>query len=93
MSVCEKTEKKPEETVKSSVNTAGLSEYEAEIVNIINDGVQTQNLIEEKISFEPSRLTALLGMMEIKGIIKKRPDKKYIITTGGDADGKLSCNS
>lgn len=93
LSVCEKTEKKPEETVKSSVNTAGLSEYEAEIVNIINDGVQTQNLIEEKISFEPSRLTALLGMMEIKGIIKKRPDKKYIITTGGDANGKLSCNS
>ena len=40
-------------------------------------------LIEEKISFEASRLTALLGMMEIKGIIRKGPDKKYEITRRG----------
>ena len=69
--------------IKKPANPVGLSEYEAEIVNIIISGAQTQNLIEEKVSFEPSRLTALLGMMEIKGIIKKGPDKKYIITTGG----------
>lgn len=61
----------------------GLSEYESEIVNIIISGANTQNLIEEKVSFEASRLTALLGMMEIKGIIRKGPDKKYVITIGG----------
>lgn len=60
-----------------------LSVYEEEIITIIENGDNTQNLIEEKISFEPSRLTALLGMMEIKGIIKKCPDKKYEITRRG----------
>lgn len=70
-----------------------LSEYEKEIVDLIENDAQSQNLIEEKISFEPQRLTALLGMMEIKGIIKKGPDKKYVITAGGDANGKLSRNS
>jgi len=57
----------------------GLSEYEKEIVNLIASGISAANLIEENISFEAHRLTALLGMMEIKGIIKKGPDKKYII--------------
>ena len=66
-------EKIPEEKKLS----ADLSEYEREIVNIINDGFNTQNLMEEKVSFEVSRLVALLGMMEIKGIIKRGPDKKY----------------
>lgn len=75
-----KTQKPP----KEQFSLDGLSEYEAEIVNIITSGIQTQNLIEEKISFEPSRLTALLGMMEIKGIIKKDLDKKYVITIGGE---------
>ena len=70
-----------------------LSEYEKEIVDLIENGADVQSLIEEKISFEPHRLTALLGMMEIKGIIKKCPDKKYVITAGGDANGKLSRNS
>jgi len=56
---------------------AELSEYEREIVNIINDGFNTQYMIEEKASFDASRLVALLGMMEIKGIIKKGTDKKY----------------
>lgn len=69
-----------EEKNEKQVNTGGLSEYEAEIVNIINKGFQTQNLIEEKVSFPPARLTALLGMMEIKGIIRKGHDKKYTIT-------------
>ncbi len=57
----------------------GLSDYEKEIVSIVASGKATANLIEENISFEAHRLTALLGMMEIKGIIKKGPDKKYII--------------
>lgn len=82
-SKAESLAEKPKRTAKKSkertVNTEGLSEYEAEIVNIIHGGASTQDLIEEKISFEQSRLTGLLGMMEIKGIIKKCPDKKYII--------------
>lgn len=76
-------EKNTKKSERTNPDTTGLSEYEAEIINIINEGFQTQNLIEEKISFEPQRLTALLGMMEIKGIIRKGPDKKYIITIGG----------
>ena len=73
------------ETVKKEkkekqLSTEGLSEYEKEIVHIINEGFQSQDLIEEKVSFPPARLTALLGMMEIKGIIRKGHDKKYTIT-------------
>ncbi len=68
-----------EETEKKSVSVQGLSEYETEIVNIIKSGADTQNLIEEKISFEPSRLTALIQMMEIKGIIKKGRGNKYAV--------------
>ena len=59
-----------------------LSEYEREIVSIIESGFDTQSMIEEKISFEASRLTALLSMMEIKGIIKKKADKSYIVNGG-----------
>ena len=68
-----------EEPEKKNVSLNGLSEYEAEIVNIIKSGIDTQNLIEEKISFEPSRLTALIQMMEIKGIIKKGRGNRYAI--------------
>ena len=57
----------------------GLSEYEKEIVSIIASGKATANLIEENISFDAHRLTALLGMMEIKGLVKKGPDNKYMI--------------
>ena len=60
-----------------------LSDYEMEIISAIEDGADSQDLIEERISFEGQRLTALLGMMEIKGIIRKCPDKKYVVT-GGD---------
>jgi len=61
----------------------GLSEYEEELVNIIYSGANTLEMMEERVSFEPSRLTALLGMMEIKGIITKGSDKKYKLNTGG----------
>lgn len=64
---------------KKDITLAGLSEYEKEIVRLIKDGTDTQNQLEEKISFEPSRLTGLLSMMEIKGVIKKSTDKKYKI--------------
>ena len=72
-----------EKEFRKKINIDGLSDYEKEIIDIIISGNQTQNLIEEKISFGAERLTALLGMMEIKGIIKKGPDKKYNITIGG----------
>lgn len=64
---------------QKSVQLLGLSEYEREVAELIMGGTDTQNLMEEKISFEVSRLTGLLSMMEIKGIIKKGPDKKYKI--------------
>ena len=67
------------ETENEKIFYEGLSEYETEIVNIISGGADTISLIEEKISFEPSRLTALLQMMEIKGIIKKGITKKYVL--------------
>jgi hypothetical protein len=73
-------EKKVEKN--KSLNLEGLSDYEKEIVEIIVSGASTQNLIEEKISFGAERLTALLGMMEIKGIIRKKSDKSYIVNGG-----------
>lgn len=77
----DRREKKRKESAlkEKELKLDGLSEYEKEIVNIIASGKATANLIEENISFDAHRLTALLGMMEIKGVIKKGPDKKYII--------------
>ncbi len=68
-------------TAKTAVKVQ-LTEYEEEIVNIINEGYTTQATMENKVSFEATRLTALLGMMEIKGIIKKKSDKSYIVIGG-----------
>ncbi|MBQ8764953.1 MAG: DNA-processing protein DprA [Clostridia bacterium] len=77
----DRREKKRKESAlkEKELKLDGLSEYEKEIVNIIASGKATANLIEENISFDAHRFTALLGMMEIKGVIKKGPDKKYII--------------
>ena len=72
----------PEMRSENSGIKIPLSEYESEIVSIIESGFDTQSMIEEKISFEASRLTALLSMMEIKGIIKKKADKSYIVNGG-----------
>lgn len=60
-----------------------LSEYEKEIINIIKSGHTQSSQIEEQISFEPSRLTAVLGLLEIKGLIKRGRDKKYKLTIEG----------
>ncbi len=70
------------ETSDKSAANITLSEYESEVVNIIESGHNTLSLIEENISFEGARLTALLSMMEIKGIIKKKSDKTYTIIGG-----------
>lgn len=77
----DRREKKRKESAlkEKELKLDGLSEYEKEIVSIIASGKATANLIEENISFDAHRLTALLGMMEIKGLVKKGPDKKYII--------------
>ena len=68
---------------KPRAKTEGLSEYEAEILRMIENGYKTQNQMEEKVSFDAARLTALLGMLEIKGIIKKGLGNKYTVNTGG----------
>ena len=68
-----------EEFKSEKKNNASLSEYESEILNIIENGFKTQNLIEEKITFDPARLSGLLGMMELKGIIRRSADKSYNI--------------
>lgn len=77
----DRREKKRKESAlkEKELKLDGLSEFEKEVVSIIASGKATANLIEENISFDAHRLTALLGMMEIKGLIKKGPDKKYII--------------
>lgn len=75
----EKTVPVIEEEYLPKKQAKGLSEYEAEIVSIIKDGFNTQPLLEEKVSFDGARLTALLSMLEIKDIIKKGADKKYVI--------------
>ena len=77
----EAAEKQRKEKVlkERELRLEGLSDYEKEVVQLIASGIQTQNLIEENISFGAERLTALLGMMEIKGIIRKAPTNKYII--------------
>lgn len=71
-----------EKTITATGIKVQLSEYESEIISIIENGYCTQSMIEEKISFDKSRLTALLSMMEIKGIIRKKSDKSYIINGG-----------
>lgn len=82
------TERKPEPIVLNTEKPkkksgAFLSEFEEEIVSAIENGFQTQNEIEEKVSFDAARLTAMLGMLELKGVIKKGMNNKYKITTGG----------
>ncbi len=72
---------KPTKKMKTNVV---LSEYETEIVNIISDGYTALPEIEGHISFDASRLTALLGMLEIKGVIRRGSDKKYKLTIGGE---------
>lgn len=62
---------------ETKLNIKGLSENEAEIVKAIEEGCTLQSEIEEKISFNSSRLTATLGLLELKGVIKKGIDKKY----------------
>ena len=62
----------------------GFSEFENEILDAIENGKNTLTQIEETISFDPSRLTAILGMLELKGVIKKGFNKKYTTLTGGN---------
>lgn len=68
---------------KNEDEEISLSEYEKEIVNIIKDGYVRAEDIEARINFEPSRLTAILGLLEIKRVIKRGSDKKYKLTSGG----------
>ncbi len=67
---------------KKTPSKSVLNEYESEVVSLIQKGINTQAAIEENLSFDASRLTALLGMMEIKEIIKRKADKSYVIIGG-----------
>lgn len=85
----EETVKAAEEIIKPDFKErnekrkiGALSEFEEEIVSAIEEGFQTQSEIENKVSFDSSRLTAMLGMLELKGIIKKGISNKYKITGG-----------
>ena len=57
----------------------GFSDFECEILDAIENGSTTLAQIENTISFDPSRLTAILGMLELKGVIRKGFNQKYMI--------------
>ncbi len=61
-----------------------LSPIETEVFEAISGGKQTFEQIADAVSFDESRLTAVLGMLELKGIISKDFDKKYKLKAGGE---------
>lgn len=79
-----------EETAKQvikeekTVHKIALSPIEKEVFDAISGGKQTFEQIEDTVSFDGARLTAVLGMLELKGIISKDFDKKYKLKAGGE---------
>ena len=73
---------KPMKKKKAAVS--GLSEAESEIVQLVESGICTDSELAEKISFDPARLTALLGILELKGVLTRGFNKKYSVTPGGN---------
>lgn len=69
---------------EKSLKKMTLSPMEQEVFDIISGGRQTFEQIEEAVSFDGARLTAVLGMLELKGIITKDFDKKYKLKAGGE---------
>lgn len=69
---------------KSKKAANGLSETESEIVRLVESGICTDTELAEKISFDPARLTALLGVLELKGVLTRGFNKKYNVTSGGN---------
>ena len=64
-------------------NTENLSNFEKELLTLVKNGKCTESELEECISFDASRLAGILGLLELKGVLKKGFDKKYKIVCGG----------
>jgi len=60
-----------------------VSDSELEVLRLIERGISKADEIGAEISFDSSRLPAILGMLEIRGIILKGIDKKYKLKKGG----------
>ena len=61
-----------------------LSAIETEVFDAISGGAQSFEQIADAVSFDEAKLTAVLGMLELKGIISKDFDKKYKLKAGGE---------
>lgn len=77
------TESEEKQIVEEKINLQGLSAPEEEIVRLIREGKSSVEAMEQSVSFAPARITAVLGMLELKGIIRRGFDKKYKFTSGG----------
>ncbi len=66
------------------IRKMALSPIETEVFEAISGGKQMFDQIADAVSFDESRLTAVLGMLELKGIISKDFDKKYKLKAGGE---------
>lgn len=69
---------------KKPAAISGLSDAESEIVRLVESGICTDSELAGKISFDPARLTALLGILELKGVLTRGFNKKYSVTSGGN---------
>ena len=69
---------------KKPATISGLSDAESEIVRLVESGICTDSELAGKISFDPARLTALLGILELKGVLTRGFNKKYSVTPGGN---------
>ncbi len=58
-------------------NEETLSPMEKEVVALLKESPKTMDELTQKVSFDESRITAVLGMLELRKVIKKEFDKKY----------------
>lgn len=75
--------KKTVELSPSGKSVPGVSDSENEVLMLISKGITKASEMEEKISFDASRLPGVLSMLELKGLILKGLDKKYKLRNGG----------
>ena len=79
-------EEPPQNIIKEDkpIRKVARSPIETEVFEAITAGKQTFEQIEDSVSFDGARLTAVLGMLELKGIISRDFDKKYKLKAGGE---------
>ena len=81
---CSESDGEEKETAcEEMINLKGLSAPEEEVIRLIKEGKSSAEEMEQFVSFAPARITAVLGMLELKGIIRRGFDKKYKFTSGG----------